>query len=1135
MAQGRIIYWADWDYVDKQLKEFTLTQEVIEKLDSIEPGAERNYIQWIKVNWEIQTPDQYRVVDLSIPEVEDTLSSYDNTAALSARQWRVLYNYIRDLQQVWHFLSNWNCSTWLPQTNPQINPYVYNTWDYFIVSNVSSWTNYKPNWSQYITWQASTTVEQDEVKVWDFYVYDWTNWLLLLNTERAIAIDTSLSTASTNPVENRVVTQALNGKQSTLTAWTNITINWDTISATDTTYNSLPAAQGWTDVSLVTTWDKYDWNNKQDALTAWANIQINNWVISATDTIYWAWTNVQISAQNIISATDTTYTASDFDIKDLTDSTNLRATWSGKQDSLTPWSNIQINWSTISATDTTYSASDFDIKDLTDSTNLRTTWSGKQDALTSQTAYTSKWTSTKVPTITTNTLWQVTGISETSIAFPVTSVNGNTWAVVLSIPSTASDVWALADTTKYWASLVLSIDSSTYVITATLKDQDGNTLGTSQTIDLPLESVVVSGSYDSTNKKVILTLKDGSTIDFSVADLISWLQTEINSSNKLNADYVDDTSSTHKFVTASDKSTWNWKQDALTTQTAYTSKGSATKVPQITTNSLWQVTGITEVTITQPDISWKQDTLTAWTNIQINWTTISATDTTYSTATSSTVWLVKLWSDTVQSVAANAPSSTASRTYPVQLNSSNQAVVNVPWSDTTVSSATSSTAGTVKLASDTTQTVAANTITSTVSRTYGVQTNSSWQMVVNVPWTDNNTTYSQVSKNDMDTWTSTTAGVVSAKDISDFVAWKISGGVNYKWQVADYASLPASPTAWDMYNVVAAHTTAPKFDAWTNVVWSGSAWDPMAEMVDLSNLVDKTTAQTVGWVKTFTSEPVLPSKTTDATNSWTKPATEAQVYKKQDKLTAWTNIIISWNTISATDTTYTAWTWLSLTWTEFSNAWVLSVNGSTWNVTVQPTLTAWNLIWLTSNVVKNKALFVIKESDVTVTTDDTKWVAPYNTSYGYTDITINNSDVEWVEWALYTFIVDTTMVVASANRNVRVRIGTGSYIPVMNTSAILAWSSYFIKATIRYFQYTTKYQSWWALHMVTDSNTTYSSMTAAEITAGTWTTARLITPANLKTAIQTWEHWNVFVTQTQYDDLPSSKTTDWNTYIIYKT
>ena len=47
---------------------------------------------------------------------------------------------------------------------------------------------------------------------------------------------------------------------------------------------------------------------------------------------------------------------------------------------------------------------------------------------------------------------------------------------------------------------------------------------------------------------------------------------------------------------------WDAKQDALSSQTAYTSKGSATKVPQITTNALGQVTGITEVTITQPNV-----------------------------------------------------------------------------------------------------------------------------------------------------------------------------------------------------------------------------------------------------------------------------------------------------------------------------------------------------------------------------------------------------------------------------------------------------------------------------------------------------------------------------------------------------
>jgi len=51
------------------------------------------------------------------------------------------------------------------------------------------------------------------------------------------------------------------------------------------------------------------------------------------------------------------------------------------------------------------------------------------DNIATQTAYTSKGTSTKVATITTNTSGQVTSISETSIAFPVTSVNGSTGAI----------------------------------------------------------------------------------------------------------------------------------------------------------------------------------------------------------------------------------------------------------------------------------------------------------------------------------------------------------------------------------------------------------------------------------------------------------------------------------------------------------------------------------------------------------------------------------------------------------------------------------------------------------------------------------------------------------------------------------
>lgn len=108
------------------------------------------------------------------------------------------------------------------------------------------------------------------------------------------------------------------------------------------------------------------------------------------------------------------------------------------------------------------------------------------------------------------------------------------------------------------------------------------------------------------------------------------------------------------------------------------------------------------------------------------------------TATSTTLGGIELFSDTQQSVAANAVSATALRTYGAQLNSSGQLVINVPWTDTvyTLPKATASALGGVELFDATVQTVAANTVTTTALRTYGAQLNSADQLVINVPWTD---------------------------------------------------------------------------------------------------------------------------------------------------------------------------------------------------------------------------------------------------------------------------------------------------------------------------------------------------------------------------------------------------------------
>ena len=63
-----------------------------------------------------------------------------------------------------------------------------------------------------------------------------------------------------------------------------------------------------------------------------------------------------------------------------------------------------------------------------------------------------------------------------------------------------------------------------------------------------------------------------------------------------------------------------------------------------------------------------------------DWTTFNNKAST-AAATSTTLGLIELNSDTVQTVAANAVTGTASRTYGLQVNAAGQGVINVPWTD----------------------------------------------------------------------------------------------------------------------------------------------------------------------------------------------------------------------------------------------------------------------------------------------------------------------------------------------------------------------------------------------------------------------------------------------------------------------
>lgn len=80
--------------------------------------------------------------------------------------------------------------------------------------------------------------------------------------------------------------------------------------------------------------------------------------------------------------------------------------------------------------------------------------------------------------------------------------------------------------TETGSQIILNISNVDYKMYAILKDKNNNTIYTSNIIDLPLETMVVNASYNDSTKKIVLTLQNGTTIEFSVADLVSGLVSE---------------------------------------------------------------------------------------------------------------------------------------------------------------------------------------------------------------------------------------------------------------------------------------------------------------------------------------------------------------------------------------------------------------------------------------------------------------------------------------------------------------------------------------------------------------------------------------------------------------------------------
>lgn len=79
-----------------------------------------------------------------------------------------------------------------------------------------------------------------------------------------------------------------------------------------------------------------------------------------------------------------------------------------------------------------------------------------------------------------------------------------------------------------------TLDKTTYLLTISLLNGKGEIVS-SQSVDFPIESLVVNGSYNQSTKSLVFTLQNGNTISIPIGDIVSGLATTEYVDNSVNS------------------------------------------------------------------------------------------------------------------------------------------------------------------------------------------------------------------------------------------------------------------------------------------------------------------------------------------------------------------------------------------------------------------------------------------------------------------------------------------------------------------------------------------------------------------------------------------------------------------------
>lgn len=298
---------ADWDQTDTDAPDYIKNKPTIPTVNDATLTIQKN---WTAVATFTANSSTATTANITVPNVINNVTSTSTSDALSANQGKELQDQINDLKAMGRFLSLWDCETGMPISFPLSTPYNYQTWDYFLVENVDTTTNYRPSGVQY-TGTASSTVETDEVEVWDLYIYDWAVWLLQINHGKTV----SFANLAGSPSDNAALDSALDAKADVSSLATVATTgdygdllnkptipaaqvqsDWNQATTTAVDYiKNKPTIPSKTSQLNNDSWfitSSYHDSSKQDTLTAGDNISITSNTISAsvnTKTFYAAW------------------------------------------------------------------------------------------------------------------------------------------------------------------------------------------------------------------------------------------------------------------------------------------------------------------------------------------------------------------------------------------------------------------------------------------------------------------------------------------------------------------------------------------------------------------------------------------------------------------------------------------------------------------------------------------------------------------------------------------------------------------------------------------------------------------------------------------------------------------------------